>query len=278
MDRNYIRNRVAFELMDTLGLFRLFYSFGELVLNGSTEGIYMMLERPQDWALKTKDSPLILRRGFDHKVEKIKTGKKIDKSEIKSYRSTFSNIYKNLNKFQGAELYSKLTQWIDIEMYMQWLAFNYFVHNGDYTDEVYFYIDPNDNRFKIIPWDYDDIFAREPHEGMKQKKSNIKDKLLFSSEDRLDQKIASDPFLYNKYLEQLQAVLDALNPQIVAGVFQNTFAELYPFYLRGDIMAISRNDTYKEAGLETLQDDLHRTYQQLMIFRTSNLDIIARTL
>ena len=67
-------------------------------------------------------------------------------------------IYKSLKKQNGEELYKTLNQWIDLDNYMKWLAFNFLVRNGDYTDEVFLYIDPEINKFKIIPWDYDDLF------------------------------------------------------------------------------------------------------------------------
>ena len=93
---------------------------------------------------------------------------------------------------------------------MKWLAFNFIVKNGDYTDEVYFCIDPAVDKFKFIPWDYDDIFAIAPHEGNAIKKDAIGNKLIFSSEDKLDQKIANDAYLYHIYLSVFQKTLKLL--------------------------------------------------------------------
>jgi len=272
MDRNYIKNRLSFGMMGKLGLFQLFYTYCEIVINEKTNGIYLIIERPQDWALKSKDSPLIIRRGFNHEIEKIKTGKKVNKVTIKMYRNIYRDIYRNITKHKGEKLYQTISQLIDLEMYMQWLAFNYFVHNGDYTDEVYFYIDTKENRYKIIPWDYDDTFAREPHEGMSQKKFILGDKFIFSSEDELDQKIASDPYLYNKYLEQFRAVLLQLDPDFLQTVFKDTFAELYPYFSRDDILEISRKDTFKGASLESLEFDLDNIYTQLILTRSAYLN------
>lgn len=269
MDKNYIRNRLSFEMMAHLRLFELFYTFCEIEINEKTNGIYMIIERPQDWALKSKDSPLIIRRGFNHEIDKIKTGKKVDHESIKSYRNIYREIYNAISKHKGEKLYNELSQWIDLEMYMQWLAFNYFVRNGDYTDEVYFYIDTKDNRYKIIPWDYDDIFARQPHEGMSQKKFLLGDKFVFSSEDELDQKIAEDPYLYEKYLEQFKIVLLQLEPALLEKVFTNTYAELYPYFKREDILQISRYDTFKGANLESLEYDLDNIYTQLLLSRAA---------
>ena len=157
---------------------------------------------------------------------------------------------------------------------MKWLAFNFFVRNGDYTDEVYFCIDPVVDKFKIIPWDYDDIFAAAPHEGMDGWKKNIGDKFIFSSEDLLDQKIATDPYLYAKYLIQLNEVLNQLSASTLKSVFENTYADLYPYYSNEEIIGMSQYDLYKNASIETLQNDLHILYNQLIISRINFLEYL----
>ena len=53
---------------------------------------------------------------------------------------------------------------------MRWLAFNFLVRDGDYTDEVYLYIDPELKKFKLIPWDYSNLFLTAPHEGTAERR------------------------------------------------------------------------------------------------------------
>ncbi|MDP3446241.1 MAG: CotH kinase family protein, partial [Ignavibacteria bacterium] len=155
MDQYYCRNRLAFELMKEIGIFDLFYSFCDLKINGKSEGVYMIIERPEDWAIKKKNAPLVLRRGYNHQIEKTKSGKKSDRDDIKKYKKYYSQIYKDLNKFEGEELYTALSERLDLDSYLKWLAFNFIVRNGDYSDEVFFYIDPEIKKYRIIPWDYD---------------------------------------------------------------------------------------------------------------------------
>lgn len=276
MDKYYCRNRVAFEMMDTLGIFHLFYSYGELKINGRTEGICMILERPEDWALKHKKSPVIIRRGYDHKIDKIKADNKTDRKDAKVYLNNYKQIYKDLGDYEGEELYSALMEHIDIDYYMKWLAFNYLVHNGDYSDEVFFYIDPKIKKFRIIPWDYDDIFAANPHEGVKQRNKIIGDKMIFSSEDLLDKKIANDPYLYKIYLERLKEVLETLTPDVLKQVIENTYAELYPYYSNKEIISNVQFDYYKDADMKNLKIYLSRIYLILNDFRNSYLHDLSR--
>lgn len=278
MDKNYIRNRLAFGMLKELGLFDLFLSFCETRINNQSEGIYLLLERPQDWALKKKDSPFILRRGYGQNIEKIKTKKNTGKEGTKKYLSDFRDIYKSLKKYEGKILYENLSEHIDLELYMKWLAFNYFVRNGDYTDEIYFYIDPSDDKFKIIPWDYDDIFASKPHEGNIGVRSANENKLLFSSEDLLDQRIALDPYLYDVYLHQFNEVLTGLTPLKIKQVVEETYSELYPYYKQEEIIGMSVYDAYNNANLENLQSDIRSTYKSLLLVRTSLISHLKMTL
>lgn len=275
MDRNYIRNRLAFGMMEEIGLFKLFYAYAELKINDQSEGIYMILERPQDWAMKKKNSPLVIRRGYNQRIDKIKTGKKIEKPEAKNYKNYYRQIYKSLNKYEGQALYDTLSQWLDLELYMKWLAFNYFVKNGDYTDEVYFCIDPAVDKFKFIPWDYDDIFAIAPHEGKAIKKNIIGDKFIFSSEDKLDQKIANDPYLYRVYISIFQKTITLLSDEALKNIFESTYAELSPYIQKAEILQMAKYDLYKNVSLRSIEDELENLFELLIQTRNTYLNYLG---
>jgi len=276
MDRYYTHNRLAFEMMKSVGLFDLFYTFSDLRINGKSEGINMVIERPEEWAMIKKNSPLVLRRGYNHAIEKIKTDKKSEKSEIKLYRNSFNQIYRLLNKYEGEELYNQLTQWLDMDNYLKWIAFNYFVHNGDYSDEVFFYVDAKTGKFKIIPWDYDDIFAINPHEGADKNKKAIGNKMIFSSEDLLDVKIANDPYLYSVYLKTLKELLNNITVDVLRTAFENTYSELYPYYNNKEIIINSQYDSHKNANIEALKSDLNTLFLSLNGLRDSYLQSMEK--
>jgi spore coat protein H len=267
MDRDYCCNRLAFEMMETSKLFDLFYAFCDLRINGKSEGICMITEQPDGWALKKKDSPFLIRRGYDNRIDKIKTGKKTERAEVKKYTGYFNQIYKSLNKYSGQEYYNFLSERLDAEVYMRWLSFNYFVRNGDYTDEVYFYIDPATGKFSIIPWDYDDLFSPRPHEGNTGSRSKLGDKLFFSTEDKLDEKIVNDQYLYDKYLIQLNEFLKQVSPDVLKNIFEKTYAELYPYYADIDIISNSKYDLHKNVDLTQLKNDMTIFFNQLILNR-----------
>jgi spore coat protein H len=274
MDRNYCNNRLAYEMMEVSKLFGLFYSFCELRINGQSEGIHMVIERPENWAIKIKHTPLLIRRGYNHAIDKIIMGKEISKGDEGRYCDQYRQIYRCLNKYEGEQLYNALSGHLDVEVYMKWLAFNFLIQNGDYTDEVYFYFDPGLNKFSIIPWDYDDLFFPSPHEGNVESRRILGDKLIFSAEDILDRKIAEDPYLYKIYLIQLGEVLTRLSPSVLKRIFENTYSELYPYYSNEEIIDLSKYDAYKNAGLVKLQNNMSVFYRQLVISRDHYLNYL----
>lgn len=271
MDKDYFNNHIAFEMLDKLQLFDLFHSFCELRINAHSVGIYMIIEQPENWAMKIKGSSILIRRGYEHTINKRVIGKQVTKDEAKVYTNYFNQIYEFLQKYKGAELYKALSERIDIKAYMKWLAFNFLVHNSDYTDEVYFYIDQVTNKFSIIPWDYDDLFSEAPHEGIIERKKNVADKLIFSVEDQLDRMIAYDPYLYNNYLLQFREVLKALSSDFIKRVFEDTFAELYPYYSNSEIIGMSQYDLFRETNLIKLKNDMANLYEQLLLTKNQYL-------
>jgi spore coat protein H len=267
MDKNYSSNSLAFKMMEDIHLFALFYSFCELRINGQSEGIYMVVERPEGWAMKMKKSPLLIRRGYNHAIDKIKTGIETTSDEAGIYKDNFRQIYRTLNKYEGEELYKVLSDLLDMEVYMKWIAFNFFVKNGDYTDEVFFYVDKDINKFNIIPWDYDDLFSAAPHEGTVLNRKLRADKLFFSTEDLPDKRIAGDPYLYKQYLMQLRELLSQLSPDVIKRAFENTYAELYPYYSDKEIISKSEYDLYAGASLTKLKYELSMLCAKLLIYR-----------
>jgi spore coat protein H len=274
MDRNYANNRLALGMMEAADLSHLFHAYGELRINGQSEGVCMIIERPEDWAMKKKNSPLLIRRGYNSTIAKLKADSKAEKELIRVYRDNFRSIYQSLHKYEGEELYTAISTWLDTDAYMKWLAFNYFVRNGDYTDEVFLYVDSKTGRFRVIPWDYDDIFSAAPHEGYAESRKVTEGKLFFSAEDRLDRKIVSDPYLYRMYLIQFTKLLNELTPAVLKDIFEETYAELLPYYTDTGIISQSRYDRHKNVTLEGLRSDLESFYSQLVLTRNYFYGII----
>lgn len=224
MDKHLWHNRWAFLNLAELGLFPLFNTYCKLWINDQPQGIYLLVEKPNHYTARIK-SPYMIRRGAELKIDQEYLHSS-SKEEVRPFKEQYLSLYKNFHRYQHQELFAYLQDRLNLTSYFRWLAFNYFVMNGDYSDEVYFYVHPNSGKFEIIPWDYDDLFRREPHEGAYARQAQLKDRLVFSLEDDLDRKIASDDVLYTRYRVDFKQVLLDRDPELLQRTFDQVLHEL----------------------------------------------------
>jgi len=260
MDYTYIEERIGFGLLEQYDLMPLFYRYVELRINGSSQGIYLLVEDPEEYYRK-QGSEYILRRGYYNGIEDSRYKPSLYQIPRDSYESRFLSLYEALPTLHGEELYEFLIQRVDLEQYFRKMGLDYLLKNGDYTDEVFFYalIDQDQIRFRIIPWDYDDLFSSNPHEVGRTwgtghlfgdryypTRQDILDEIgtrpIFSIEDDLDYIIAMDPYLYHRYQECLAAMLQDLDAEDLDMLFELVRFELLPYYYRPEIISQSGFD------------------------------------
>ncbi len=205
MDKHLWHNRWSNINLDTIGLFPLFNSYCKVWINDEPQGIFLLVEKPQQVRNKLK-SPYMLRRGPDHIISDEYFDEE-DKVSGKKYKKQFLSIYSNMNSLKGNDLATHLQKLINLDIYFRFLAFNFLVMNGDYADEVFFYIEPQSELFGVIPWDYDDILKPAPHEGRAARNRELVDKKIFSIEESLDRAIAGNNELYTRYERTLKELL-----------------------------------------------------------------------
>jgi len=261
-DKNHFRNRLSFQLLHAAGIFELFHDYVILKINGRDEGLYMLIQRSEDWALKRLGSPYIVKREIN-KISKEKSDKEIDDEIIKGYQDQFNQLYLIAEKYRGKALYKKLNKIINMESYYKWLAYNYWVMNGDYADELYLYIDPLTQLLEPVAWDYDEIFT--PLSDVKGTDLRPPDNnFMVSTEHQFDRYLYMDDYCYQKYKETLYRFLSAVTPDILWKILIETYSELYPYYLEPDVISQSQYDRYGETNLEQLEEEMSKQYKSLI--------------
>ena len=262
MDYTYIENRLAFGILQEAGIMPLFFKFVELRMNGNTQGVYLLLEDPEQY-YKEINSEFILRRGYNHHIDDMDYTPSVHFIPKETYVNEFHSIYNLLNKFQGESLLEELGARLDLTGYFRKMGIDYLLQNGDYTDELYLYaiVEGGRSTFHPIPWDYDDIFASKPHEigrswgmgtifgnryyaTMEEVYDEIGHKMIYSIEDDLDYTIARDPVMYEAYTQDLAALMAEITPGIIDRVFRETEEELTPFYQSISIIGQSEYDRH----------------------------------
>lgn len=260
-DYTYIENRIAFGILEAVGIMPLFYKFVEFRINDDTQGVYLLIEDPEEF-YHENGSEYILRRGFDHRIDDSDYEPLNYLIPVDEYEIRFREIYNQLNKLQGVNLYNEIGTRLSLHDYFRKMGIDYLLRNGDYTDEIFFYamVFGDTIRYHIIPWDYDDIFEEHPHEvgrswGMGNSfgpryydsqadiYDDIGEKLIFSIEDDLDYAIAKDPYLYKLYEDELRVLFNYLDEALIERVFRETEDELSTFYNSVHVIEQSQYDS-----------------------------------
>lgn len=274
MDKNLWHNRWAFLVLGELDLFPAFNTFCTLWINGQPQGVYLLVEKPNH-AVERLKSPYMIRRASYHKIKHEYTNTQ-SKEEIRDYRERYHNLYRQLSRFSNQDLQQHIQSALLTTHYFNWLAFNYLIMNGEYADELYFYIDPSNGRFDIIPWDYDDIFARTPHEGNKARNSALANKLIFSVEDDLDRAIASDSVLYQSYCEAFKKLLVTMDNSFFERTLNTVQQELERLAIDGKSISASRYHDKEDFALDRARDDFRMSKVFLLNRRNGTLKTLEK--
>jgi hypothetical protein len=259
-DYTYIENSTATGLFREVGLWPVYSFFTEVKLNGHTQGLYHFIEDPVEYFIEQKNAAFVVRRGYDHVVKGFFMNPDFRQNEERYY-NLLDRIYSMLPEYSGRQMYDTLSAYIDMEQYFTKLSIDLLVKNGDYTDEVFFFSTIKDDReiLGVFPWDYDDIFAGQPHEigndwapgtvfghreyfSMDDIVADVGSKLLYSIEDDLDYKIAKDSLIYQQYLKTLRDVIEKIDAAAIDRVFDYTYDHIAPFYSNDSIVKQSQYD------------------------------------
>lgn len=260
MDYTYIESRIAFGLLEEQDLMPLFYRFVEMKINGNTQGVYLLIEDPEEYYID-RGSEFILRRGYYNSIQDSEYAPAGQNIPRESYETRFQEIYGLITELHGEELYNALSERLDMDQYFRKMGMDYLLRNGDYTDEIYLYalFHQDKIRFSIIPWDYDDIFKSDPHEvgitwgtgqlfGDRHYPTHqdvldvLGNKLIFSIEDDLDYALAMDPYCYALYENTIKSMIGEISTRDIDVIFDQVQSELRPYYNREEIVALSRYD------------------------------------
>jgi hypothetical protein len=279
-DYTYIENCTAVRLFKEVDLWPVYSFFTEVRLNNHTQGLYHFIEDPVEYFIEQENSSFVVRRGYDHVVKASSISPDSQKNQ-EAYIARFNRIYTNLPGYSGQRLYDTLSSYIDLQQYFTKLSIDMLIKNGDYTDEVFFYTKIKDKRevFGVFPWDYDDIFADQPHEignswatgtifgpreysGFDAIIADVGSKLLYSIEDDLDYKIAKDSLLYKQYLITLRKVIEKIDLSVIDNIFDYTYDHISPFYSNDSIVSQSRYDV-DETNYELFVTNLAEKRQML---------------
>lgn len=257
MDKNFFRNRLAFRCLNEFGLFPLFNAYANITINQHPQGIYLIMEKPDEYVLNSQKGVFLLRSMDGGRVE-YEGGKELSGKESRTFVKAYREISKICKREKGEILRQELSERLDLEAYMKWLAFNFWIKNGDYGDEFYLYVLENREKpfFHLLPWDYDDIFSPKPHEGQKLRDYRLGPALIFSSEDMLGRTIATDSVLYTQYCGIFKSMLEDFTEEKLEEIFAGVLSELQIYAEKQRNDAHFQPDRAGMVDIEAVQKDM----------------------
>jgi len=234
-DLFYFRNVLGFSLLAGVrDLFLGEFRYVRVSLNGVDQGLYLLIERPQDAIARRFPGAIVFRRNYDNGWYP-KGDVKEDPVVLEQALAELRALGELPGRFQGQELFDSLRIRLDLDQYFAWLAVNRLLHNGDYSDEVFFYRTAPGERWRIMGWDYEDIFM-SPHAGRFRAGS-----WLFCNEDALDSAIADNAELNSAYELVLRQVAMSLDSATLGALFADVRGQLLPWFDDMSLATINAN-------------------------------------
>jgi spore coat protein H len=253
----FVKNSIGYSLLKEIGIHSLESQFAEVIINGKSEGLYMITENQSENLIKELNADVVFRRRYNDDLELKDAKPELSPQDIALFQSRLRQIHKSIREMHGEQLITTLSKNLNLKNYLKWLAFNYIVKNGDFSDEVYFYgkkTEDGNIMFDISPWDMDDSFSDRmhlskvptfPNNGMRDESRK---QLLYGYESRIDRKVGGDPELLRLYFSAMEEVVTILSAEgKMDQIHQDILTRLNPYLDDADIQANGKYDAVAQA-------------------------------
>jgi hypothetical protein len=243
-DHGYINYVTGLKFMQRVGLSSLNYRYVHLLINQRSQGLYLLLENPKQLLRKEKNAVFIGRRQHWPKKPQIEFwDKESAPLSGETYQAAYDEMVSESRHVHGPALYQYLQTRMNIRKYLDWLALNSVLQNGDYDDELFYYAKKDSSLyFDFMGWDYEDLFSHPHFVNKLRHPFAIKKTLLYSVVNKLDRTIDRDSYLHGQFIRHLSALIKTTFPaQEIAVIFQEVAEEISPF-LQDEILDFSRLD------------------------------------
>ena len=265
-DAGYISTRLGLLTAEALEIgVPLPTAYFELFLNGKSNGLYLAVEKPKSAMGK---SPYVVRRGyksrFDHDGAEI--SKKLSAAQAQEIKAVADSIYTDIATKSGETLFNSLKSKMDIGAYMRWMAMNSLYTNGDFPDEIFFFVDTEMYKqgkiyFRVTPWDTDDLFKAmhnvpiNPTEAAKPENARS---ILYSYEDKLDRSFSpANTYMYEQLKATTRTVLAKLTSDVTDGLLRHIYSEIQEYLTNQNVLTISGKDSGRKGVMYTKSEIEH---------------------
>jgi hypothetical protein len=237
MDRGYFRQILGDGAYQRAELFPYEHRLVEVRLNGTSLGAFLMMEQPTRTLRQSATSvDRVIRRrtGNGLSVEaELKYPVAGSAEEERTLMAEFDALVPLVDTTDPAFLWDVLSQRMDFDNYLRWIALNTLLLNGDYVDETFFY---GSNElsgdvgvlmyFRTTGWDPDDLDSGCHYGG----RYALVDPhgIVFCAEDQLDRALNLSPIVYERFIDILEILIhETLTEEILNAELDRIEAELF---------------------------------------------------
>ena len=211
-DLAYVYAPTAYGLFSD-DLFSLKRRFVELVVDGKTKGIYLLLEKTKEEQIRDNARVTsVMRRQYPQGANDFFEVLYPDTGDLAAPLNRFRAFAAQIAPLTGDALVSALRNQLDLDQYLRYLAYQSVLRSGDYIDEVYFTGTEQANgmggtteTYRVMAWDPEGY--TNCHSGGVNAYPDTNN-MAYCAEGKLDAKILADPKVYKLFSQKID---DALN-------------------------------------------------------------------
>jgi len=233
-ETHYFYQVVASKMMRALGVFPLDHRYVRLHVAGRDLGVYLLLEKPED-TLRVDQLALsaVVRRRLEGDNHPPEAKFPNDAAGAERALGEYLGLAAHIDALAPDQLAADLAERVDLDGYLDWLAFNAYLQCGDSADEAFFYASSERAAdgtqhayFRHHGWDADDLFRDCHFDG----EFAIVDPagLLYCAESDLDRALIAAPEIHARFVDALDRMIAAtLPPERVLELLAETRSELF---------------------------------------------------
>lgn len=276
LDPMYVNQLAMDRLMASLGMFVSGVRLVEVRVDGSSQGVYLLMEQVKEALIRTESGLMsVVRRRNGAGDVKFPGVDDPDGQELAL--DDFDALRNDAEGLSGAARLEHLAPRLDLHRYMFFAAVQSAIFNADWADEPTFWATatygPQGNApyFQVNGWDPDDVLLGEcAHDAVLEDPFDLigcaehsLDKAIFGADRRAEEIV--DDEVYALYVEALDVVLSHLTEERVGAFYDAAVAELTPFTQNQEIVDVMpdwRNQDDPLAAVVTLVSERKEAFAE----------------
>ncbi|MCR8641349.1 CotH kinase family protein [Paenibacillus sp. N1-5-1-14] len=242
-DPSMVRNALSFYFFDQIGVPSPKTRHCELIINGESAGVYLEIESVDRLFFKKRhiavQSLMYAVNDYANFSRKVGGKPRLKESLFEGYKQMIGgeqdilhlkSFIAEINGRQSRSLQAYLTEHLDVNNYLMWLAGAVCTGNYDGFDQNYaFYRHQSKRYYRIIPWDYEGTWGRNCYGKLCE--SNL---VRVEGYNFLTKQMLRVPAFRAKYkkilnqvldqhftLSRIEPVIDHLHSQIAPSIYQD---------------------------------------------------------